>query len=118
VIYRASIPLVVPPPDDPPSDTLGVIPASFTLYQNYPNPFNPKTTIWYDVPELSKVSIRIFDLLGRQVAVLVDEVQNAGMKSVEWNAAGRASGLYFCTIEAASSGQPRFRETKKMLLIR
>ncbi len=82
-------------------------PYSFALMQNYPNPFNPSTTIGYELPALSRVTITIYDMLGQKVRTLVNEVQSAGPQLQVWNSkndAGRsvASGVYFYRIEAAA----------------
>jgi hypothetical protein len=76
------------------------LPKEYALYQNYPNPFNPATTIRYDLPVAGKVSLKVYDMLGQEVAVLADAYQDAGRKSVEWNASGVGSGVYFCRIVA------------------
>jgi len=88
-------------------------PKSFELSQNYPNPFNPSTVINYQLPVNSKVSLKIYDLLGREIATLVDKEQSAGWKQVEWNASRVASGIYFYKLLANN-----FIETKKMLVIK
>ena len=89
------------------------LPNSFRLSQNYPNPFNPSTVISYQLPVNSKVSLKIYDLLGREIATLVNEEQSAGWKQVEWNATSVASGIYFYKLQANN-----FIETKKMLVIK
>ena len=91
-------------------DLLG---RNYYLSQNYPNPFNPSTVISYQLPVNSKVSLKIYDLLGREVATLVNEEQSAGWKEVEWNASNIASGIYFYKLQADN-----FIETKKMLVIK
>lgn len=100
------------------------VPAEFALSQNYPNPFNPSTTISYALPVDARTSVKIFDLLGRQVATLVDEVQAAGFRTVEWNGRNNAglqvaSGVYFYRLEASpvAGGSP-FTSLKKMLLLK
>lgn len=102
-----------------------VIPVSFALHQNYPNPFNPTTKIRYALPVESIVRLKIYDLLGREVRTVVDEVQPAGNKLVEWTSitnsgASVASGVYFYRIEATSIANPRetFTQVKKLLLMR
>ncbi len=111
-----------------PSVVLGVnptdTPASFVLMQNYPNPFNPSTTIRYDLPAQSAVTITVYDILGRAVRRLVQEVQPAGAHALLWrgdNDAGGtvASGVYFyrCTIQRVDhNGQ--FDQTMKMILVK
>ncbi len=85
----------------------------FTLHQNYPNPFNPSTTISFTLSSRSSVSVKIFDLLGREMATVLSGQLSAGMYSRQWNASGMPSGVYFCRLSAGS-----FVETKKMLLVR
>lgn len=89
------------------------LPAEFALFQNFPNPFNPVTTIKYELPKDAYVTLKVFDILGREVATLVNAQQKAGYKSVQWNASTVASGVYFCRMEAGS-----FTGVKKLLLLR
>ena len=93
------------------------LPNAYVLYQNYPNPFNPTTTIKYQIPEVrgqrSDVSLRVFDLLGREVATLVNEVEKPGEYSVQWNAKGLASGVYFYQLRSGD-----FVAMRRMLVIR
>jgi photosystem II stability/assembly factor-like uncharacterized protein len=93
------------------------IPNQFRLSQNYPNPFNPSTTIRYQIPEASKVTIRVYNLLGQNIATLVNEQKNAGDYSVEWNAENVPSGVYFYRTEAVSASK-RFVDVKKMILLK
>jgi hypothetical protein len=88
-------------------------PSTFALYQNYPNPFNPTTTISYALPKQSHVSVKVFNTLGQEVASLVDEVQDEGVKNVEFNASNLASGVYFYRIVAGD-----YVESKKLVLLR
>ncbi|MCZ6776922.1 MAG: phospholipase D-like domain-containing protein [Ignavibacteria bacterium] len=89
------------------------VPASFSLLQNYPNPFNPSTKIQYLLPGNHLVTLKVYDLLGREVTSLVNEKQAAGSYRVEFSTNGLASGVYFYRLRAGS-----FVETKKMLLMR
>ena len=89
------------------------IPTAFTLMQNYPNPFNPSTTMNYELPTKGFVTLKVFDLLGREVAVLVNEEKSAGRYSVQWNAAMLPSGVYFYRLDAGS-----FSQTRKLLLLK
>jgi hypothetical protein len=96
------------------------LPRQFALEQNYPNPFNPSTVIRYELPAPSKVLLKIYDVLGRNTATLVDEIQDGGFKSAEWNARGLASGIYFYRLEAASLSDPSkaFVQVRKMILLK
>lgn len=89
------------------------VPASFTLHAAYPNPFNPATTIGFEVAETGDVLIRIFDILGREVAVVVNELLPAGKHSIVWNASGHSSGVYFIRMQSG-----RFVGTTKVVLMR
>ncbi|MDI6767888.1 MAG: T9SS type A sorting domain-containing protein, partial [Bacteroidota bacterium] len=89
------------------------VPKEFALYQNYPNPFNPMTKIKYDLPKESKVTLKVYNLLGQEVVTLVNEIQDAGFKSVEWNANNIPSGIYFYKFTAG-----QFTDVKKVLLVR
>jgi photosystem II stability/assembly factor-like uncharacterized protein len=88
-------------------------PREFALKQNYPNPFNPTTTLEYSIPTQSLVSIKVFDMLGREVQTLVNETKNAGSYVVNFNASSLPSGAYFCKIVAGN-----FSDTKKMILVK
>ena len=89
------------------------MPAHFALLQNYPNPFNPSTSISFDMSVSGFVSLKVYDLLGREVATLVNEVRPAGTHSATWTAAGVSSGVYIYKMESGS-----FVATKRMLLIK
>ncbi len=89
------------------------IPLQFTLFQNYPNPFNPSTIIKYEISKAANVKIKVYDVLGREIATLLNSTQKAGQHEVEWNAKNYASGIYFYRIRAGE-----FVSTKKMLLIK
>jgi subtilisin family serine protease len=90
-----------------------IIPSKFALYQNYPNPFNPVTKVRYDVPKESFVDITVYDLLGREVAVLVSGVSKQGVHYAEFNGTDLASGIYFYKMKTDS-----YDEIKKMVLVK
>lgn len=89
-----------------------VNPRGFNLFQNYPNPFNPTTRITYDLPQGDHVTLKVFNMLGQQMAVLVDQDQNTGKHSANFDALNLAGGIYFYRIQAGN-----FSQTKKMLLL-
>jgi photosystem II stability/assembly factor-like uncharacterized protein len=89
------------------------VPTEFSLSQNYPNPFNPSTTIKYQLPKSSVVRLSVYDILGREVSILLNERRDAGVHEVKFDAAGLSSGVYFYRIQAGS-----FVETRKLLLLR
>jgi hypothetical protein len=89
------------------------VPSQYNLGQNYPNPFNPSTRITYALPQESQVMVEVFDIVGRKVATLVNEKQSSGTHTVEFNAAGFSSGVYFYTM--VTGGQTLSR---KMMLIK
>ncbi len=95
------------------SSNNGIIPKSFALYQNYPNPFNPATQIKFDVARQVNVKISVFDVIGREVAVLVNGEMKPGVYDVDWNAGNFASGVYFYKIHAGD-----FSDVKKMILVK
>jgi len=96
------------------------IPRAYALYNNYPNPFNPSTNISFDLPQQSMVSIRIFDVLGREVTRLVaNTTYSAGSYTLRFDAGNYSSGVYFYRVDAsATHGTATFSKIKKMLLIR
>ena len=94
------------------------LPTEFALNQNYPNPFNPSTQIQYALPEEARVVISIYDLMGRKVRTLINDVQDAGYRSVMWNATndmGRlvSAGVYIYSIQAGD-----FIQNRKMVLMK
>lgn len=89
-------------------------PRVFALYQNFPNPFNPATKITYQVPVAGEVSLRVYDLLGREVATLVSGVKPAGAHDVEFDASGLTSGVYFYRMTTRSG----FSDVRKMVIVR
>ena len=93
--------------------TNNVIPESFKLYQNYPNPFNPTTNIRFEIPQQSLVKLIVYNILGREIATLVNEKLSAGSYETDWNGTGYPSGVYFYKIIAND-----FVNVKKMVLIK
>jgi hypothetical protein len=89
------------------------IPGNYALSQNYPNPFNPITKISYDIPKSGLVTIKIYDILGKEIATLVNENKNPGKYIVDFDGSAISSGVYFYRLE--SNG---FVATKKMMLIK
>ncbi|MCF8261511.1 MAG: lamin tail domain-containing protein [Melioribacteraceae bacterium] len=89
------------------------LPETYKLAQNYPNPFNPATNITFAIPNTEKVSLRIYDVLGREVATLVNKELGAGNYTFNWNASALASGIYFYKLNTAS-----FSTVKKMMLLK
>ena len=94
-------------------DGINLTPKMFSLSQNYPNPFNPSTSISFSLSSRAFVSLKVFDLLGREVATFACGEMLAGSYSRIWNANNMPSGIYFCRLQAGS-----FTETKKLLLLR
>lgn len=88
------------------------LPENYSLLQNYPNPFNPSTNIQYEVSNKQFVTLKVYDVLGKKVATLVNEEKPAGSYQVNWNASNLSSGIYFYKLQAGS-----FVETKKMILL-
>jgi len=86
---------------------------NYFLSQNYPNPFNPSTTIYYSIPELSNVVLKVYDVLGNEIAVLIIEEKSIGNYEIDFNATGLPSGIYFYKLQTGN-----FVETKKMVLLR
>jgi len=100
------------------NDVINQLPHAFNLYNNYPNPFNPVTTLRYNLPEDALVNITIYDIMGRIVRTLINSQQNAGFKSIQWNATNDAgsplsAGLYLYKIQADN-----FVQTRKMVLLK
>ena len=91
----------------------GEVPQHFMLSQNYPNPFNPSTTIKYELAKSSHVSLIVYDILGRQASVLVNERREAGVHEVKFDGSNLASGVYFCRLQAGD-----FVQSKKLLLLK
>lgn len=97
----------------------GSLPAAFGLERNYPNPFNPLTTIRYKLPVESRVTIAIYDLLGKEVETIVHEQQPAGHFEVIWKVLNAASGVYFCSLDARPlDGGSAFRQAMKLMVVK
>lgn len=93
--------------------SIASVPDAFMLHQNFPNPFNPVTTIRYHIPSASHVTLTVHDLLGKEISVLSDGQQEAGLHSVDFNASTLSSGMYFYTLRSG-----RYSETRKLILLR
>jgi hypothetical protein len=89
------------------------MPAVVSLDQNYPNPFNPSTTIKFELPRASLVSLKVYDILGREVSVLVNDRKEPGAYEVRFDGSNLASGVYFYRLSAGT-----YVETRKLLLVR
>jgi len=117
-ILEGSGELVVPSAEKFTLELMAIVPATFTLHQNFPNPFNPITTLRYDLPSDALVVLTVFDMLGREIAQLMNTTQQPGFKSIQWDATdsmGRpvSAGVYLYQIQAGE-----FVQTKKMVLLK
>ncbi len=124
-ITAANLPALTPIPLSATKDNGRTFTSDYRLAQNYPNPFNPSTIISYQLPTTSNVSLKVFDMLGREVQTLVNTRQAAGLYQVEFKPQNLSSGAYFYRLQASSSGSPAggagtqsFIETKKMTLVK
>lgn len=106
-IYRSALPVSVN------HDEENFNSDSYILFQNYPNPFNPSTTITYYIPENSNVTLKVYDILGKEIAVLVNEERSAGTYKIEFNGSNLPSGIYFYRFIAGD-----FTATKKLILLK
>jgi hypothetical protein len=128
IMYGYTIPLIdvsvipgIPGVTSAENSTVEIFPPKdFKLHQNYPNPFNPSTTIRYGLPNASYVKLRIYNILGQQIADLVNTEQSAGWYETVWSGDAVSSGLYFYRIDAENASDPnqRFTKLKKMLLLK
>ena len=107
-VWRCSLPLLAALK---PSEN--ELPSGFELAQNYPNPFNPSTVITYELPRSAHVALSVYDVLGREVAFLVNEERDAGQHEVSFDASHLSSGVYLCQLRAGD-----YVSVKKMLLVR
>ena len=95
-----------------------IFPNQYKLYQNYPNPFNPSTVIQYDIPELSQISLTLYDLSGREINQLVKEIQPPGLKTVVWDGKDfmgnrMGAGIYIYQLKSGN-----YVESKKMIFVK
>jgi hypothetical protein len=97
---------------------IAAVPALYSLEHNYPNPFNPQTKIQYSLPENARVQLVIYDIVGRQVAELVNEEQSAGYYEKTFDGMNFSSGMYFYRITAQAQGKSTFTQVKKMMMIK
>ncbi|NNG26803.1 MAG: T9SS type A sorting domain-containing protein [Ignavibacteriaceae bacterium] len=86
---------------------------SYNLFNAFPNPFNPNTTIKYQIPELSIVTLKVYDMLGNEIETMVDEEKSIGTYAIEFDATSLPSGIYFYQLQT-----PNFTQTKKMILLK
>ncbi len=97
------------------------VPLTYGLFQNYPNPFNPSTTISFQLSAVSVVTLKVYDVLGREIATLVNGQRQPGAYTVRWDASSYPSGVYYYRLRAdeSTSGSTRsFIETRKMILMK
>ncbi len=99
---------------------LDQLPKDFVLEQNYPNPFNPNTTLRYALPVDAKVTLTIYNLIGKEITTLVDKMQEKGYHSMEWNAESMTTGVYFYILRVSESetGKLLFQSSKKLILVK
>jgi hypothetical protein len=101
------------PPDNVREDEITLIPSKFALKQNYPNPFNPTTTFQFSIPVSQMTTLKVYDILGREIATLVNEVKSPGTYSVQWDASKLSSGVYMYTLRSGNEFQ-----SKKLVLLK
>lgn len=103
------------------SNNQGIYPENYSLEQNYPNPFNPNTTITFDIAKLSTVKLVVYDLTGKEVAVLADNMFHRGRYSINFEASGLASGVYLyklLAIDFQAGSEVAFTDTKKLIVVK
>ena len=97
---------------------ISTVAENFSLSQNYPNPFNPSTKINFSIPERGFVALKVYDMLGKEVTQLVGGDYSRGTYSVDFNAAGLSSGVYFYSIEVNTASGKNFKDMKKLSLVK
>jgi len=117
-ILEGTVEITVPTEETFTLERKAIIPITYTLHQNYPNPFNPITNLRYDLPEQAQVTLTVYDLMGREVTQLTNTIQEAGFRSVKWNATDSfgkpvSAGVYLYQIRAGE-----FVQTRKMVLLK
>ncbi|MBD3337563.1 MAG: T9SS type A sorting domain-containing protein, partial [Candidatus Lokiarchaeota archaeon] len=95
------------------NDDLAALPDEFKLFNNYPNPFNPETKIRYDLPQSARVTLNVYDIIGRRVKTLINDTQTAGSHEVLFDASDLVSGVYLFSLEAGD-----YKEVRKMILLK
>jgi photosystem II stability/assembly factor-like uncharacterized protein len=110
IVYRYVGPRIISSVEE---EIIDIVPTGYSLLQNYPNPFNPSTTFRYSIPIQSKVVIKVYDILGNEIATLMDEEKSAGTYELTWNATNLSSGIYFYQLKAGD-----YIDTKKMILLK
>ncbi|MBI5215388.1 MAG: T9SS type A sorting domain-containing protein [Ignavibacteriae bacterium] len=115
VLIAATSPTLVSVVEDEGTEesTESVKPVVFALYENYPNPFNPSTVIRYQLPVTSLVTLKVYNALGQEVVTLIEELQEAGFHSVDFDATNLGSGIYVYRLQAGT-----FADQKKMILVK
>lgn len=109
----AGLTFIFTPPPSGINNTGNQIPDRYVLYQNFPNPFNPETNVKFDIPENSLIKIMVYDALGKEITVLVNEQLQPGAYEISWDASYVTSGIYFYKLVSGD-----FTETKKMVLLK
>ena len=94
------------------------VPTTYALGQNYPNPFNPSTVISYQLPADGFVTLKVYDVLGREVRTLVDEAKTTGRYEAKFDASNLASGIYFYRVNITDNNGKNYISTKKMLMVK
>jgi hypothetical protein len=100
------------------TSVLDAVPLRNELHQNYPNPFNPSTLIRFEVSTKASVSLKIYDVLGRELTVLANGILPAGTHSAVWDGSAYSSGVFFCVLRINEENKPMFVQTRRMMLVK